>query len=166
MATRKSGINSPVEVDRLSHYSQGFMHSRWWSPDSWTINSITSMSRLGRFTHWSLLANMELNLKIMDLNAGKHVTKLPNDYFAEFPFYELNLPMCTFILKVNGKDGKNSKKYSIQICGNKWSLWKKNNIFHSAFLTGISLDCLRWIKNSLINHNILRGSGYWVTGYM
>ena len=28
----------PVEVGSLSHYLQGFIiHSRWWSPDFWTI---------------------------------------------------------------------------------------------------------------------------------
>ena len=27
-----------VEVDRLSHYLQGFIHPRWWSLDFWTIS--------------------------------------------------------------------------------------------------------------------------------
>ncbi len=31
---------SQVEVGSLSHYLQGFIHPRWWSPDSWIINSI------------------------------------------------------------------------------------------------------------------------------
>ena len=26
----------------LSHFLQGFIHSSWWSPDFWTINSITT----------------------------------------------------------------------------------------------------------------------------
>ena len=29
MANQKSGIKSPVEVGSLSHYLQGFIHSRW-----------------------------------------------------------------------------------------------------------------------------------------
>ena len=29
----------PAPVDSLSHYLQGFVHPRWWSLDSWTINS-------------------------------------------------------------------------------------------------------------------------------
>ena len=32
----------------LSHYFQGFTHSRWWSPDFWTINRTTF---LPLFTH-------------------------------------------------------------------------------------------------------------------
>ena len=40
-------VNSPVEVGSLSHYSQGFVHPRWWTPDFWTINSIHPSNRLG-----------------------------------------------------------------------------------------------------------------------
>ena len=37
----KNPVNSPVEVGSLSHYLQGFSHSRWlFSPDFWPINRI------------------------------------------------------------------------------------------------------------------------------
>ena len=32
-------LRSPVEVGSLSHYLQGLVNPRWWSPDFWTINS-------------------------------------------------------------------------------------------------------------------------------
>ena len=39
---------SPVEVGSLSHYSQGFIHPRWWSPDF--FHQLSS-AMLGIFIH-------------------------------------------------------------------------------------------------------------------
>ena len=46
---------APVEVGSLSHYLQGFLHTRWWSPDFWTINGrVAVVLEVGRFARWSL----------------------------------------------------------------------------------------------------------------
>ena len=42
------------EVGNVSHYLQGFIHPRWWSPDFWTVNSITLSDP---FTTWKISIN-------------------------------------------------------------------------------------------------------------
>ena len=66
-------------IGSLSHYLQGFVHPRWWSLDSWTINSIHARPFLcfrrqqfcwiSRMKNWtSLVASVCRDCRVTQIN--------------------------------------------------------------------------------------------------